>query len=93
MKKTILTIAFVATVLFSSSLVLSSCGNTSSSEDTHEHMEGDQHGDMDHSNMNHGDMEMADATYACPMHPEITGVKGDKCSICNMDLEEVETEE
>ncbi len=25
--------------------------------------------------------------YACPMHPEITGNKGDNCSICNMSLE------
>jgi hypothetical protein len=24
--------------------------------------------------------------YSCPMHPEITGVKGDTCSICLMDL-------
>ncbi|WP_255069012.1 heavy metal-binding domain-containing protein [Lacihabitans sp. LS3-19] len=24
--------------------------------------------------------------YACPMHPEITGIKGDTCSICHMDL-------
>ena len=24
--------------------------------------------------------------YSCPMHPEITGVKGDMCSICQMDL-------
>lgn len=25
--------------------------------------------------------------YACPMHPEITGKAGDKCSKCGMDLE------
>lgn len=24
--------------------------------------------------------------YSCPMHPEITGVEGDTCSICGMDL-------
>ena len=24
--------------------------------------------------------------YACSMHPEITGKKGDKCSKCSMDL-------
>jgi transcription initiation factor IIE alpha subunit len=28
-------------------------------------------------------------TYACPMHAEITGHAGDKCSKCGMDLEEV----
>ncbi len=27
--------------------------------------------------------------YACPMHPEITGKKGDKCSKCGMELTEV----
>jgi len=27
------------------------------------------------------------AVYTCPMHPEITGKKGDKCSKCGMDLE------
>lgn len=27
--------------------------------------------------------------YACPMHPEETGHKGDKCPKCGMDLEEV----
>jgi glutamine amidotransferase PdxT len=25
-------------------------------------------------------------THACSMHPEITGVKGDKCSKCDMEL-------
>ncbi len=29
-----------------------------------------------------------EALYACPMHPEVTGKKGDKCSICGMDLTE-----
>jgi hypothetical protein len=31
--------------------------------------------------------------YACPMHPEITGKKGDTCSKCGMNLEELEGEE
>jgi|GEM_PF-6870560 len=29
---------------------------------------------------------MAEAMYSCPMHPEITGKKGDRCSECNMFL-------
>lgn len=29
------------------------------------------------------------ATYACPMHPEVTGKAGDKCSKCGMALEPV----
>lgn len=28
----------------------------------------------------------ADATYACPMHPEVTGKEGDKCPKCGMAL-------
>jgi hypothetical protein len=28
--------------------------------------------------------------YACPMHPEVTGKEGDKCSKCGMPLEPVE---
>ncbi len=27
------------------------------------------------------------ATYSCPMHPDVTGKGGDKCSKCGMDLE------
>lgn len=26
------------------------------------------------------------ATYACPMHPEVTGNEGDKCPKCGMNL-------
>lgn len=26
--------------------------------------------------------------HACPMHPEVTGTKNDKCSICGMELTE-----
>lgn len=28
-------------------------------------------------------------THACPMHPEITGVKGDNCTTCGMPLTEI----
>jgi len=31
--------------------------------------------------------------YACPMHPEVTGHKGDKCPKCGMSLEKVDTED
>ncbi len=36
---------------------------------------------------------MVDQTYACSMHPEITGNKGDKCSKCGMELTAVESED
>ena len=31
-----------------------------------------------------------EVAYACPMHPEVTGMKGDSCPKCGMDLVEVE---
>ena len=37
-------------------------------------------GDHDH------DGESMAAVFACPMHPEITGKEGEKCSKCGMDL-------
>jgi hypothetical protein len=33
-------------------------------------------------------VEQSDQLYACPMHPDITGNKGDKCSKCGMELTE-----
>lgn len=32
-----------------------------------------------------------DTNYSCPMHPEVTGEKGEKCSKCGMELEPVAT--
>ena len=32
--------------------------------------------------------EQSNQLYACPMHPDITGKKGDKCSECGMELTE-----
>jgi len=31
------------------------------------------------------------SVYACPMHPEETGVEGDNCPKCDMPLEKVES--
>ncbi|WP_131494767.1 heavy metal-binding domain-containing protein [Flavobacterium enshiense] len=33
-------------------------------------------------------MESDSKMYACPMHPEVIGKKGDKCTKCGMDLTE-----
>lgn len=33
-------------------------------------------------------MESDSKMYACPMHPEVIGKKGDKCPKCGMDLTE-----
>lgn len=32
----------------------------------------------------------ANVTYACPMHPDVTGKAGEKCSKCGMELTEVQ---
>ena len=34
--------------------------------------------------------QVTEVVYACPMHPEVTGKKGDTCSKCGMPLEEVD---
>lgn len=44
--------------------------------------------DAGHDNSKNTAMEKDQSkAYACPMHPEITGSKGDKCSKCGMELE------
>lgn len=35
------------------------------------------------------DLNLGTEMYACSMHPEVTGKKGDKCSKCGMELEKV----
>lgn len=34
--------------------------------------------------------EVAEAVYACPMHPKVTGKEEDTCNQCGMTLEKVE---
>jgi len=93
---------FVIIALFAIGLTLTSCGNKSNNnskteqtakqgkEDTSAyvcpmHCEGsgsDKAGKCPVCNMDY----VKNSTYACSMHPEITGIKGDKCSKCGMDL-------
>lgn len=89
MKKSILTIAII-TGMVSTSLIITNCGSNKSGEQqeqTHDqqHMEG---GEIHDGKKTDPDSPMVSA-YACPMHPEITGKKGDNCSICGMPLEPV----
>lgn len=47
------------------------------------------------SHNNSSDMEThqhSDETYACPMHPDVKGKKGDTCPKCNMNLELVQAD-
>jgi hypothetical protein len=40
-------------------------------------------------NANNHEHDGHEHTYACPMHPEVTGHQGDKCTKCGMPLEEI----
>ncbi len=85
MKKSILILTTAFFLFAGTATVLTSCGNEENT-DQHEHTDGDMMNDGDgHMNMSdeHSD---AETVYACPMHHNITGKKGDKCSICGMDL-------
>jgi Heavy metal binding domain len=74
MKNIILTIFFLA-------IVTVSCNKKVQEKETT-----DTHMMNDGSEMMNGDTEMK--THACSMHPEIMGMKGDKCSKCGMELTE-----
>ena len=74
-----LTIAVLATALFA----IQSCNNGKKHHESEHHSEA--HHDMDKSEMS--------SNYACPMHPEITGEKGDKCSKYGMKLDKKENSE
>ena len=63
------------------SLVIVSCNKKVTEKGTV-----DTHMMKDGEEMMNGDIAMK--SYACSMHPEITGVKGDKCSKCGMELTE-----
>lgn len=77
---------------------LSSCGgsNASDGHDDHSHDKMEMN-DADHEHVDHqdgtemkGDMT---ETHACPMHPDIKGKEGDKCSKCGMDLELIDKDD
>ena len=59
---------------------LTACNNTGTNKDKTSNMSTEQH-----SNHNQA--------YVCPMHSEIVGVKGDKCTKCGMELQPIEKDE
>jgi ribosomal protein S27AE len=83
MKNTLLTIGTLVAFLAGSTL-LNSCGSGNQKDAD----SAEQHDmDMDHDAADHSqDGESMAATFACPMHPEITGKEGEKCSKCGMFL-------
>ena len=78
MKKSILTIGTILAFTAGSTL-FTSCGSNTHSEDESTE-QSDMEMDSEHSET------MAEATHVCPMHPAITGLEGDTCSKCGMDL-------
>ncbi|MEP7171638.1 MAG: heavy metal-binding domain-containing protein [Bacteroidota bacterium] len=90
-KPIILTAAFA--------FLLSTCNNSSTqkeqhneSEEMHEHPSDSMHhhnaaDSMQHHEDDASHHEMSEATYQCPMHPEVTSDKPGKCPKCGMDLE------
>lgn len=83
MKKSITFLAFVMVALFASSIVTLSC-SSKKVEQTEETGQAPAESDSTAQDMPMDSTQMA---YACPMHPDITGKEGDKCSQCGMKLE------
>jgi len=81
----------VAAILFSLSLFIISCGNSSHSHDgdaehTHEHGDHDGEGHSHGEAAVHGEGTAYTAAYVCPMHCEGSGSETEgKCPVCNMD--------
>jgi len=65
---------FIAAVLFTA--ILSACNNNS----------GEAKKTDETNNAQTTNAADSNKLYACPMHPEVTGKKGDKCSKCGMEL-------
>ncbi len=83
MKKSVLTIGTIIAFATGSTL-FTSCGPNTQSE-----AESTEQSEMDSEQSD----TMAEATHVCPMHPEITGLEGDTCSKCGMDLTLAEVSE
>jgi hypothetical protein len=78
MKKSFITVALLVSGFFISSTLLTGCSNKAKEDQN----DGDEHAEMKKDSVQ-------SVAYACPMHPEITGKEGDKCTKCNMKLEAV----
>ena len=94
MKKSILTIAILISGFLVATVLVTGCGSKKEqNKEAHEHTEGgtsgQHHDEMEMDTTEMHDMHSTQMAYACPMHPEVTGKEGDKCSKCGMKLEPV----
>lgn len=78
MKKFILTFAILISGLFITSQVITGCGGNKDQADDKTERDTTAQTDMK--------MDTTQTVYACPMHPEVTGKEGEKCSKCGMAL-------
>ncbi|MGV9012513.1 MAG: heavy metal-binding domain-containing protein [Flavobacteriales bacterium] len=85
-KYSLIILAFAATTW-------TACGTSNTNDEHHDHMMNDSTHMMNDSthmmNGSTGTNSSKEMAYACPMHPEVTGKEGDKCSKCGMYLEPV----
>ena len=72
-------------VVLSTSLFVNACNQTEKKETTTETTTVNATGTTDADE--HGHEHSGGHTYACPMHPEVTGKEGDMCPKCGMKLE------
>jgi hypothetical protein len=72
---------FAIGITASAALLFTSCNNSGKEKTADAEEHGHDHDSDDHEHV-----------YACPMHPEITGKEGDKCSKCGMKLVLVDKE-
>lgn len=95
MKKSIIIIGVLVAIVVTSTVFVTSCTGKKNeqqeqTEDAgHQHAEGEEHEGMEMDSTEMHDMDSTQMAYACPMHPEVTGKEGDKCSKCGMKLEPV----
>lgn len=85
MKKSILNLAIASAFAMGLTMIVS-CGGSNEYEH-HGHNEAEAHEHIENGRKDSIGNENTENIYACPMHPEIVGKKGDKCSKCGMDLE------
>ena len=79
MKRSILTIGTIL-AFATGTILITSCGTTGNHDD-----DSGENAEL-HEEAGHDNDAVAEATHVCPMHPDITGLEGDTCSKCGMDL-------
>lgn len=80
MKKSKLEFTILISALLVASQLINGCSGKKQSTEAADQMKTDTTKQMDMK------MDSTQTVYACPMHPEVTGKEGDKCSKCGMEL-------